>query len=48
MFLTGIKSYVQVQHDPLPVGFAEIDIVKGVGEKLGMVIKGGIKVSCRM
>jgi len=34
---------LKIQHDPLPPGFEEIDISKDAGEKLGMVIKGGIK-----
>ena len=32
-----------VQHDPLPPGFTEIAIVKEQGEKLGMIIKGGLR-----
>merc|ERR1719273_1417265 len=32
-----------VQHDPLPVGFKEISVVKQPGEKLGMIIKGGLR-----
>jgi len=34
---------LQIQHDPLPPGFMEVDIVKASDEKLGMVVKGGIK-----
>ncbi len=34
---------MQVQHDPLPKGFAEIDLRKEAGEKLGIVIKGGLR-----
>jgi protein scribble len=33
----------QVQHDPLPAGFAEVDLHKEPGEKLGIVIKGGLR-----
>jgi protein scribble len=32
-----------VQHDPLPSGFQEISVVKQPGEKLGMIIKGGLR-----
>merc|ERR1719239_1776612 len=32
-----------VQHDPLPPGFKEIAVVKQPGEKLGMIIKGGLR-----
>ena len=32
-----------VQHDPLPPGFMEIGVVKEQGEKLGMIIKGGLR-----
>eukprot|EP00092_Neocalanus_flemingeri_P034773 GFUD01037843.1.p1 GENE.GFUD01037843.1~~GFUD01037843.1.p1 ORF type:complete len:1576 (+),score=260.87 GFUD01037843.1:158-4885(+) len=32
-----------VQHDPLPPGFVEIGVVKDSGEKLGMIIKGGLR-----
>ena len=32
-----------VQHDPLPPGFKEISVVKQPGEKLGMIIKGGLR-----
>ena len=32
-----------VQHDPLPAGFREITVVKQPGEKLGMIIKGGLR-----
>ncbi|CRK92451.1 CLUMA_CG006014, isoform A [Clunio marinus] len=32
-----------IQHDPLPVGFQEVTIVKTEGERLGMHIKGGLK-----
>merc|ERR1719402_1587588 len=32
-----------VQHDPLPSGFKEISVVKQPGEKLGMIIKGGLR-----
>ncbi|XP_049286544.1 protein lap4 isoform X2 [Anopheles funestus] len=31
-----------VQHDPLPAGFQEVDIIKQDGERLGMHIKGGL------
>ncbi|XP_062699737.1 protein lap4 isoform X8 [Aedes albopictus] len=31
-----------VQHDPLPAGFQEVQIVKLEGERLGMHIKGGL------
>ncbi|XP_053682814.1 protein lap4-like isoform X2 [Sabethes cyaneus] len=31
-----------VQHDPLPAGFQEVDLVKQEGERLGMHIKGGL------
>ncbi|XP_065077368.1 protein lap4 isoform X2 [Ochlerotatus camptorhynchus] len=31
-----------VQHDPLPAGFQEVEIVKQEGERLGMHIKGGL------
>ena len=30
-------------HDPLPPGFMEIGVVKEQGEKLGMIIKGGLR-----
>ena len=33
-----------VQHDPLPPGFMEIGVVKEQGEKLGMIIKGGLRL----
>ena len=32
-----------VQHEPLPAGFQEIAVVKEPGEKLGMIIKGGLR-----
>jgi len=32
-----------IQHDPLPSGFQEIRFTKELGEKLGMVIKGGLQ-----
>jgi len=32
-----------VQHDPLPSGFQEVGFFKEPGEKLGMVIKGGLQ-----
>ena len=32
-----------VQHEPLPAGFKEIAVVKEPGEKLGMIIKGGLR-----
>ena len=32
-----------VQHDPLPVGFMEITVQKQEGEKLGMIVKGGLR-----
>merc|ERR1719483_1852051 len=32
-----------IQHDPLPPGFMEIGVVKEPGEKLGMIIKGGLR-----
>jgi protein scribble len=32
-----------IQHDPLPPGFVEIGVVKELGEKLGMIIKGGLR-----
>jgi len=32
-----------IQHDPLPPGFKEISVVKQPGEKLGMIIKGGLR-----
>ena len=32
-----------MQHDPLPKGFAEVDLCKEPGEKLGSVIKGGLR-----
>jgi protein scribble len=32
-----------VQHDPLPPGFKEFSVVKQPGEKLGMIIKGGLR-----
>jgi len=31
-----------VQHDPLPEGFREVRVQKGDGEKLGMIVKGGM------
>ncbi|XP_058827310.1 protein lap4-like isoform X3 [Topomyia yanbarensis] len=31
-----------VQHDPLPAGFQEVNLVKQEGERLGMHIKGGL------
>lgn len=34
---------LKVQHDPLPPGFKEILVVKEPGEKLGMIIKGGLR-----
>merc|ERR1719225_2262232 len=32
-----------VQHDPLPPGFMEITVRKEEGEKLGMIVKGGLR-----
>ena len=32
-----------VQHDPLPPGFMEITVRKQEGEKLGMIVKGGLR-----
>ena len=32
-----------VQHDPLPPGFMEISVEKEAGEKLGMIVKGGLR-----
>ncbi len=32
-----------VQHDPLPPGFMEITVNKTEGEKLGMIVKGGLR-----
>merc|ERR1719350_1603781 len=32
-----------VQHDPLPPGFMEITLNKTEGEKLGMIVKGGLR-----
>ena len=32
-----------MQHDPLPKGFAEVDLCKEPGENLGIVIKGGLR-----
>ena len=32
-----------VQHDPLPAGFMEITVKKEEGEKLGMIVKGGLR-----
>ena len=32
-----------VQHDPLPAGFVEITVNKQEGEKLGMIVKGGLR-----
>merc|ERR1719244_2076235 len=37
---SALKS---TQHDPLPPGFMEIGVVKEQGEKLGMIIKGGLR-----
>merc|ERR1719266_2272313 len=32
-----------VQHDPLPPGFMEVTVNKQEGEKLGMIVKGGLR-----
>ena len=32
-----------VQHDPLPPGFMEITVRKQEGQKLGMIVKGGLR-----
>ena len=32
-----------VQHDPLPPGFMEVTVNKAEGEKLGMIVKGGLR-----
>ncbi|XP_033230330.1 protein lap4 isoform X3 [Belonocnema kinseyi] len=39
----GDSIILTVQHDPLPEGYQELVIVKQLGEKLGMHIKGGLR-----
>ena len=39
----GDKMKITVQHDPLPSGFKEVTVTKPDGQKLGMVIKGGLQ-----
>ena len=34
---------LSVQHDPLPPSFIEITVNKTEGEKLGMIVKGGLR-----
>ncbi|XP_061384316.1 protein lap4 isoform X10 [Danaus plexippus] len=38
----GPTLTLTVRHDPLPLGFQELTIIKQEGEKLGMHIKGGL------
>ncbi|CAG4945262.1 unnamed protein product [Colias eurytheme] len=38
----GATLTLTVRHDPLPLGFQELTIIKQEGEKLGMHIKGGL------
>ncbi|XP_038218019.1 protein lap4 isoform X7 [Zerene cesonia] len=38
----GATLTLSVRHDPLPLGFQELTIIKQEGEKLGMHIKGGL------
>ncbi|XP_062525018.1 protein lap4 isoform X13 [Bombyx mori] len=39
----GATLSLTVRHDPLPIGYQELTIIKQEGEKLGMHIKGGLK-----
>ncbi|XP_055679755.1 protein lap4 isoform X4 [Lutzomyia longipalpis] len=38
----GDEIILTIQHDPLPIGFQQIILVKAEGERLGMHIKGGM------
>ncbi|XP_055699189.1 protein lap4-like isoform X4 [Phlebotomus papatasi] len=38
----GDDITLTIQHDPLPIGFQQVILVKGEGERLGMHIKGGL------
>ncbi|GAB0093092.1 protein lap4 [Sergentomyia squamirostris] len=38
----GDEITLTIQHDPLPIGFQQVVLVKGEGERLGMHIKGGL------
>uniref|UniRef100_A0A1L8DWC1 Putative pdz domain-containing protein n=1 Tax=Nyssomyia neivai TaxID=330878 RepID=A0A1L8DWC1_9DIPT len=38
----GDEITLTIQHDPLPIGFQQVILVKAEGERLGMHIKGGM------